>query len=285
MDLSILKRKINELSNKNTISNRRVKIQEGDNILRIVPYVHDKQWPFRELYFLYGVNNRTYLSPVTFGDPDPFAEASKKIRQEAGEDEEMRKFAYHLGPKKRFYAPVIIRGQESEGVKFWGFSQTIMKELLSYISDPDYGDITDIETGRDIVVHFEKPSGGGFPKTTLKVKPSQRKAVPDNLLEILDDQPKIEELFDIPSYAELEEALKQHINSLDGDESSHEDNEKVEDKEEETFTPSASKTSKSKSKKTTKPKSVDTSNDDDDDDDDDTAMDVKAQFQALLNDD
>jgi hypothetical protein len=49
-----------------------------------------------------------------------------------------------IEPKMRTYVPVIIRGKEAEGVKFWGFGKTIYAELLSIISDPDYGDITDL---------------------------------------------------------------------------------------------------------------------------------------------
>ena len=53
---------------------------------------------------------------------------------------------------------VIVRGKESEGVKFWGFGKTVYQELLGVIADPDYGDITDFFTnGRDIGIdkHFE----------------------------------------------------------------------------------------------------------------------------------
>jgi len=44
----------------------------------------------------------------------------------------------------RTFAPVIVRGEESQGVKFWGFGKTVYQELLSIIADPDYGDITEI---------------------------------------------------------------------------------------------------------------------------------------------
>ena len=44
----------------------------------------------------------------------------------------------------RTFAAVIVRGKESEGVKFWGFGKTVYQELLGVIYDPDYGDITDL---------------------------------------------------------------------------------------------------------------------------------------------
>ena len=55
----------------------------------------------------------------------------------------------------RTFKPVIVRGEESEGVKFWGFGKTAYQELLSIIIDPDYGDITDPKNGRDITLEFK----------------------------------------------------------------------------------------------------------------------------------
>ena len=36
----------------------------------------------------------------------------------------------------RTFAPVIVRGEESEGVKWWGFGKTVYQELLAIIADP-----------------------------------------------------------------------------------------------------------------------------------------------------
>ena len=49
---------------------------------------------------------------------------------------------------------MIVRGEENEGVKYWGFGKTVYQELLSII-DPDYGDISDPVSGRDVVVEFK----------------------------------------------------------------------------------------------------------------------------------
>ena len=63
----------------------------------------------------------------------------------------------------RTYAPVVVRGEESQGVKFWGFGKTVYQELLSII-DPDYGDITDPISGRDVSVEFKtaEETGASF---------------------------------------------------------------------------------------------------------------------------
>ena len=55
-------------------------------------------------------------------------------------------------PKLRVFAPVVVRGEEDKGVRFWEFGKMVYQELLGVMSDEDYGDITDISKGRDINV-------------------------------------------------------------------------------------------------------------------------------------
>ena len=86
-----------------------------------------------------------------------------------------------MEPKMRTYVPVIVRGKESEGVKFWGFGKTVYTELLGFIADPDYGDLSDPMNGRDIVVEFTPSEGPGqYPKTAIRVKPNTTPVTEDN---------------------------------------------------------------------------------------------------------
>ena len=56
--------------------------------------------------------------------------------------------------KLRTFVPIIVRGQEGDGVRFWGFGKTVYQEILGYIVDPDYGDITDPQSGRDLTIQY-----------------------------------------------------------------------------------------------------------------------------------
>ena len=38
---------------------------------------------------------------------------------------------------------MVVRGREDEGVKIYGYGKRAYENLLGYILDPDYGDITD----------------------------------------------------------------------------------------------------------------------------------------------
>ena len=111
---------------------------------------------------------------------------------------------------------MIVRGKESEGVKFWGFGKTVYQELLGVIADPDYGDITDVTGGRDIMIERQTPAEAGnqYGKTTVRVKPNQTPITEnkDMLETMLNNQPNLTELYTEPSYDDLKEALGNYLN-------------------------------------------------------------------------
>ena len=214
LDISKLKSRLNSLSNTNQKSNLIWKPKPGKQVVRIVPYKYEPDNPFIELKFHYNINNKTYLSPDSFGRPDPIVEFSNRLKKTGSkEDWQMGR---KMEPKMRTFAPVIVRGEEHEGVKFWGFGKQVYQELLSIISDPDFGDITDLTNGRDIVVEFKTAEGGAsFPETSIRVKPNVSVAVdPKNtqLLDALKAQVNILDLFPELSYEELKEVMDKWLN-------------------------------------------------------------------------
>lgn len=213
IDLDAIKRKLNQLQ---TTGNRRQTLwrpEPGKQVIRIVPYQHDRANPFQELYFHYNLGKKNFLSPTTFGKADPVVEFTEKLKASGNSDE--WKLGKKMEPKMRVYAPIIVRGQESEGVKFWGFGKTVYTELLGFIADPDYGDITDPMGGRDIVVEFTPAEGpGAYPKTAIRVKPNVSPMTEDrNVAEqIAKNQQALTEIFKEPTYDELKEALETWLN-------------------------------------------------------------------------
>ena len=119
----------------------------------------------------------------------------------------------------RTFAPVVVRGKESEGVKFWGFGKTVYQELLGVIADPDYGDITDATNGRDIGIERQTPAEAGnqYGKTTVRVKPNQTAITEDATLltSIMDNQSDLTELYNEPTYDELKDVLQNFLNPSD----------------------------------------------------------------------
>ena len=215
-----------QLQTTNTRTTNLWKPQPGKSLIRIVPYKLQTESPFIELFFHYDLGGKTYLSPISFGRPDPIEEFADKLKS-SGNREDWR-LGKKLEAKLRTFAPVVVRGEEGQGTKFWGFGKTVYQELLSIIADPDYGDIADPVNGRDVMVEFltAEETGANFPKTNIRVKPNQT-PITDNkaLLEtVLKEQKDIAEVYQELSYDELAEALNDWLNpSEDGDDSSTKD--------------------------------------------------------------
>jgi hypothetical protein len=217
LNLDAIKAKLNQLNKQDDKKNNLWKPEAGKTRIRIVPYVHRKDNPFLELYFHYDISKKSMLSPISFGNADPIVEFAEKLKKTGDKDEWI--MGRKIEPKMRTYVPVIIRGKESEGVKFWGFGKQIYTELLSIISDPDYGDITDLMNGRDIDVEFTPAvSAAEFPKTSIRVKPATTPATDDkSVAEKIMNQPVITDIFPEPTYDELEAALTEWMNPENAD--------------------------------------------------------------------
>ena len=227
MDINAIKNRLTQLESTSSTTKSFWKPQPGKQVVRIVPYKHNKDNPFIELFFHYNLgNNKTYLSPLSFGRPDPVAEFADKLKSTGNKDEWIQ--GKRLEPKMRTFAPVIVRGKESEGVKFWGFGKTVYQELLGVIADPDYGDITDATNGRDIGIDRQTPAEAGnqYGKTTVRVKPNQTTITDDATLltSIMDNQSDLVELYTEPTYDELKEVLQNYLNPSDETETSAQTN-------------------------------------------------------------
>ena len=220
MDIDAIKSKLATLQSTSNTKDNFWKPEPGKQVVRIVPYKHNKDNPFIELFFHYNLEqNKTYMSPVSFGRPDPVQEFADKLKSTGDKDEWIQ--GKRLEPKMRTFAPVIVRGREDEGVKFWGFGKTVYQELLSVIADPDYGDITDPVSGRDIMIERQTPAEAGnqYGKTTVRVKPNQTPITDSKeMLEgVFENQPNLTELYTEPSYDELKEALAGYLNPTEED--------------------------------------------------------------------
>ena len=213
MDLNAIKKRLNQLQTTNNRTSSLWKPQPGKTQIRIVPYAFNKDNPFIELFFHYNLNNRSYLSPISFGRPDPIEEFAQKLKGSGSKED--YQLSRKLEAKMRTFAPVIVRGEEKQGVKFWGFGKTVYQELLSIIADTDYGDITDPVNGRDVVVEFISAgeTGASYPTTKIRVKPNQTPISDEpEVLEVVKTQQDIKEIYQELSYDDLTEVLNEWLN-------------------------------------------------------------------------
>ena len=215
MDLEALKAKFNKL-NPARDPNRAhfFKAGEADQTIRMLPYPHAKD-PFIEVYFHYNIGDeRSLVCPKEMeGKPCPICEAADKFRNMGGDDN--WQIAKSLFPKLRTYSPVINRADEEPSVKLWGYGKTIYTSLLEHLMDDDWGDFTDLDVGRDLVVKTTPPGKNGnntsFHKPEAKLKPITS-AVTDEVKALIDKIPDYLSLelglFTIKSYDELVAAMQ-----------------------------------------------------------------------------
>ena len=234
-DMSKLKAKAEQLSSQYW------KATQGRNVIRVLPPWSSAGEYAGVFYFEYSlhygfrVQGRDRALPCMKGAGEedcPLCEASDILAQSGD-----TALANKIRPASKYYVNVLDRKRKR--VFIWGMSRKMFRALLGYMNDPDWGDITDPEEGRDLVVERE---GTGLESSyELRVKPRQtaidspgwekalfnlEKEVPDKTS--LDDVRKI--LLD--NYGELLEAAGEEPEGEEEDEVP--DNEEDDEEEEST---------------------------------------------------
>ena len=185
--------------------------QEGKFQIRFVPSLINKNNPFQEVYMHYGVGKFPIVALTNWGEQDPIVDFTKKLRTTS--DSENWRLAKKLDPKLRVFAPVVVRGEESKGVRLFEFSKTIYMELLSIADDEDYGDFTDVAEGFDFVVNASKVQDRPGFALSLRPKPKQTPLSEDasQVTTWLENQPKLLEERYKYTYDKLKEELQNFI--------------------------------------------------------------------------
>ena len=213
LDIAALRNKLDSFKDKGQQSSAFWKPSKGKQVIRIVPWNKRPENPFFEQYFHYGLTERGILSPITNGEADPIVEFAEKIRAENTRESYQQSRAFM--PKLRTTVPVIVRGEEEMGVRWYSFGATVYKALLNYIDDDDYGDITHPDTGRDITLEYipQAESDTNFAQTNILVKPKETPLSDDAKQQKhwLEVQPDIQAINKAPSYDEMTLILKRYL--------------------------------------------------------------------------
>lgn len=224
IDFNKMKQKLNQLQgnggDSSSTQNVFWKPQEGDQSIRVVcPEDGD---PFKQFFFHYGVGkNPGFLCPKKMHGKDcpvcNFAWSTYNDAKAAG-DTETLKFCKTLFAKERFFSPVVVRGEEEQGIRLWGYGKTAYGEMIGLVTNPDYGDITDIDAGTDLVLNYGKPAGAQFPvtKITPRRRPSALAEDSAEVSRILDTMPSFTENFNSKTTEEIETMLADFLNAEAG---------------------------------------------------------------------
>ena len=216
LDLAKMREKLAQLENggKSKKDNVFWKPSEGEQEIRIVPTADGD--PFKVFHFHYNLGEAARGGIVCpkrqFGEECPVCEFASSLWQE--ESSESKKMAKSLFVRQRFFSPVIVRGQEEQGVRIWGYGKTIYEQLLGLVLNPDYGDITDVDKGVDLTLTYTLPkTKGAYPTTNLVPKrKSSKLAASDELVsDALSNIPNVDELFQQKSTADIRAILESFL--------------------------------------------------------------------------
>jgi hypothetical protein len=221
MDLNLAKQKLAAAQNKGGQSRERIdytkiffKPKAGKYQVRILPSTYDKAWPIREVQFHYGFSKGPILALSNWGEADPIADFAKNLRKSS--DREDWQLAKKIEPKSRYFAAVIVRGEEHLGARLWEFGKLTNDQLLGIAADEDYGDYTDITDGRDFTIDAVEDviAGRKGIKCNLRIKPKTTPISEDAALveKVLNEQPDILAINRRYTYEALKDILTKWLN-------------------------------------------------------------------------
>ena len=125
------------------------KPENGPQDIRIVcPEDGD---PFKEFHVHYRIGDEApFLCPKkNFGESCSVCEFAWGLYEEGD-----TKSAKELLPSARYVSPIVVRGDEST-VKLWNYSRTIYSDLIGYVNNPEYDDITHKTNGIDLTLTYD----------------------------------------------------------------------------------------------------------------------------------
>jgi len=226
LDLSKIRARLSSVKNNSKAGGSFWKPSDGTQVIRIVPTADGD--PFKDYWFHYNLgpeNKSGLLCPKkNHGEDCPICNFKDQLWKEFNDtqDADTMKLAKDLSPRQRFFSPVMVRGEEAQGIRVWGYGKMAYESLLELVLNPEYGDITDVDEGTDLTLTYGKPPGANFPKTTLTPR---RRTSPlcedvvggdEECNRLLENIPQFDSLFVKKTKEEVQGALDSFISSLDG---------------------------------------------------------------------
>lgn len=214
-----MKKRFEELKNSSSSNNLDkvfLQLPNGKTIVRLLPYKYDDN-PFKEVYVYYELKKGSaILSPRIIGQKDPVWDFINELYKSGNKTD--KDLASELRPIFRAWVWCIVKSINDDSIDtshpyILSLSKSNYIELLSIITDPEYGNIFDYKNGRDIILEKIPPEQAKnlFGKTALRIRPNISEATDteEEFKAMIDKQLKYEDILTIPTEEEMNELLKQ----------------------------------------------------------------------------
>lgn len=184
-------------------------LKQGDNVLRFVT-PPGEAWPFIYGSLYYKITKQFFISPEMYGQEDPILANLNTLKNSGIQQDAV--YAKKYLPSRRVFALVLVRGQQDKGLVWVDFPQKVEKQLVTYILNQQYGDITDLKSGTDFTI--TKRKGASFPEYSVQPKRNASQLLP-NLKEaeqLFNSIPNFKEAYKHHSLQQLQKIWQQFIN-------------------------------------------------------------------------
>jgi hypothetical protein len=229
LDLKKIQSRLDSVKSNNKAGGSFWRPKDGQQVIRIVPTADGD--PFKDYWFHYNLGEEQrsgVLCPKkNHGEECPICDFKDQLWKEynATQDTDTLKMAKDMTPRQRFFSPVLVRTEEAEGIRIWGYGKEAYTSLLNLVLNPEYGDITDTDAGTDLTLTYGKPPGANFPKTTLT--PRRRASVlcdeavggDTECSRLLENIPNFEVLFPVKSLEDVQSILDSFMTGLQDNDS------------------------------------------------------------------
>jgi hypothetical protein len=150
--------------------------KSGVNLIRILPPKEEGLF-FCEVRIHYLPNDFPIKCLRQDNEPCPICDLVDNLRKsESAEDVERSR---RLSAKRRYLINIIDLDDLESGVQIYPAGREVLRQLLTYFVDPDWGDLTDPDKGYDIVI---EKAGSGL-QTSYTVRPRKNPTpIPDKSL-------------------------------------------------------------------------------------------------------
>jgi hypothetical protein len=225
LDINKIKAKLSKMESE-SVDFSYLKLKKGENNIRIAPAKDENAptWVETGYHYEVGPNGDNVCCPklteedLGGGKPCPICELVKRLRKSNDADD--KKTVDDIKGTRRFFMNALDLDEPEKGWQVLPMGVTMYKDILSWITHPDYGDITDAEEGYNLII---KKSGDGR-DTEYNVTPRKNPS-PLSAIENFDadkaqsSMPTLAEIPKLLSYKEIQGILTgESVNEDDEDE-------------------------------------------------------------------